>query len=229
MPRSSSQTSLPSSVAAKLRDRRHVHARICVDEKRLPSGEKSILCVPSPSVSTVRPAAVEVHAAIVDVIRVLPGMDAAGAEPDLPLLLVDAVHAADHPLALVIWFFTLPGLRRRKDRGGSSRRARTSRSVRWSHPRSAENILPRVVDECLALLVDDRPDLAGRRIHRQQPQHLVPALVEDEGEAARVGRPAVVVDAPRVVEQLVIERDLLFGLQIEELRPSIGSGSPGLR
>ena len=44
--------------------------------------------------------AVEVDAVVVDEIRVLPGILAAGAEPDLPLLLVDAVDAAHDVFAL---------------------------------------------------------------------------------------------------------------------------------
>ena len=44
--------------------------------------------------------AVEVDAVVVDEVRVLVRIRAAGAEPDLPLLLVDAVDAADDALAL---------------------------------------------------------------------------------------------------------------------------------
>lgn len=40
------------------------------------------------------------HPVIVDIVRILPGLHAAGAEPDLPFLFVDAVYFADHPGAL---------------------------------------------------------------------------------------------------------------------------------
>ncbi len=44
--------------------------------------------------------AVEVDAVVVDEVRILVGILAAGVEPDLPLLLVDAVDAADDVLAV---------------------------------------------------------------------------------------------------------------------------------
>ena len=61
------------------------------------SGENSTWCVPSPSVRTTRPVPSKLTRAEVDVVRVLPAVDAAGAEPDLALLLIDPIDAAGPP------------------------------------------------------------------------------------------------------------------------------------
>ena len=53
----------------------------------------------------------------------------------------------------------------------------------------------------------------------QEPQDLVPALVVDEGEAAGIGGPAVVFDAPGIVEQAVLDGDRFPAGDIEHLRP----------
>ena len=92
-----------------------------------------------------------------------------------------------------------------------------------------QEVLARVVDERRAPLVDDRLDRAAGGIDRQEPQDLVPALVVDEGEAAGIGGPAVVVDAPGIVEQAVLDGDRLSGSATSNSCGRwTGSGSPGL-
>src|SRR5262249_45104697 len=100
--------------AAQLVDGRQVHARVGVDEvlaarrelradraaapraSRASRGSFFVgLMVAVPFGQRDQTAAVEVDAVVVDEVRVLVGVLAAGPEPDLPLILVDAVHAAD--------------------------------------------------------------------------------------------------------------------------------------
>ena len=71
--------------------------------------------------------AVEVDAVVVDEVGVLARVLAAGPEPDLPLLLVDAVDAADDVLALGDLVLDLARPSRRSGRGAASRRARRRR------------------------------------------------------------------------------------------------------
>ena len=82
-----------------------------------------------------------------------------------------------------------------------------------------QEVLARVVDERRALLVDDRLDRAAGGIDGQEPQDLVPALVVEEGEAAGIGGPAEVFDAPGIVEEAVLDGDLFPAGDIEQLRP----------
>ena len=51
--------------------------------------------------------------------------------------------------------------------------------------------------------------LAGVGIDGDDPQHLMAALVVEERKAARVGVPAESVDAPRIGEEVVLDRDFL--------------------
>ena len=65
--------------------------------------------------------AVEVDAVVVDEVRILVRVLAAGAEPDLPLLLVDPVDAADDVFALGDLVLDLARPSRRSGRGAASR------------------------------------------------------------------------------------------------------------
>ncbi len=89
--------------------------------------------------------------------------------------------------------------------------------------------LLRVVDERLRLLVDHRPSLAGRSVDRDDAQNLVPALIEQEAEAAGIGRPVDVFDAPRVFEKRVGDRDLLAVADSEQMRLGDGDLIAGLQ
>ena len=53
----------------------------------------------------------------------------------------------------------------------------------------------------------------------QESQHLVSALIVDEGEAAGIGGPAVVFQAPGIVEQAMIDGDLLPAGDVEQFGP----------
>ena len=98
-PRSSSQTSVPSSARrSSVTGGRSTRDQVSI--RHLRSGENCDRVRAVALGEDHQPGAVEIHAAVVDVVRVLPGTDAAGAEPDLPRFLVDAVDAADDPLAL---------------------------------------------------------------------------------------------------------------------------------
>ena len=172
--------------------------------------------------------AVEVDAAIVDVIRVLIGVNAAGAEPDLAVLLVHAVHAAHHPFAPRDLVLHLPGLRIVE--------VEVVPAVALRHPEDlvgrvevAVELLAAVVDERLALLVDDGAGAAGLGIHRDDAQDLVAALVVEEREPARIRRPAIFLNAPGIGKQLVADRDFLLLAHVEQMRLGDGNLSPGLR
>ena len=64
--------------------------------------------LPSPSVKATRPVPSKLIAVVVEEIGILFRVHAAGAEPDLPLRLVDAVDAADDVFPWVIWFLIVP-------------------------------------------------------------------------------------------------------------------------
>ena len=63
--------------------------------------------------------------------------------------------------------------------------------------------LPRIVNERLAPLIDQRSDRAVRRIHGDDAQHLMTPLVVDKGESAGVVRPPDVPEPPRIREHFV--------------------------
>ena len=59
---------------------------------------------------------------------------------------------------------------------------------------------------------------------------LMAALVVEEREPRRIRRPANLVDAPGVGEQLVVDRDFLARGDVEQVRLRLsGMRSPGLR
>ena len=153
-----------------------------------------------------------------DVVRVLLRMDAAGAEPDLALGLVDAVHAANDPGALGDLVLDLPGL--------GVVKIKVVPAVAFRHPDQfpaaieiVQEVLARIIDERGALLIDDRLDRAAGGIDGQEPQRLVSALIVDEGEAAGIGGPAVVLHAPGIVEEAVLDGHRFPPGEIEHLRP----------
>ena len=83
---------------AQFRNRPLVDARVDVDEEGAVFREAGrVVGLRFGQTREARP--VEVDAVVVDEVRVLAGVHPAPAEPDLPLLIVDARDAADHPLA----------------------------------------------------------------------------------------------------------------------------------
>jgi hypothetical protein len=141
--------------------------------------------------------AVEVDAVILDEIRVLTRVLAARAEPDLALLLIDAVDAPHHPLSLGKLGLHAPAL--------------GVEQVEVGPPvalRLVENLLGAVevteirravaVHECLRPLVDQVPRLAGLRLDLDDAEPLVAAvgLLEREDPAALT--PAQARDAAEV-------------------------------
>ena len=66
-------------------------------------------------------------------------------------------------------------------------------AVAFAHPNQLarviqpfEEVLPAVVDEGFALLIHDRAGFAGFRIHADNPQDLMAALIVTKREAARI-------------------------------------------
>ena len=66
-------------------------------------------------------------------------------------------------------------------------------TVAFTHPNQLarviqpfEEVLPAVVDEGFALLIHDRAGFAGFRIHADNPQDLMAALVVAKSETARI-------------------------------------------
>ena len=73
------------------------------------SGEYSTWCVPSPSVRTTRPVPSKLTRAIMDVVGVLPGVNAAGAETRPGASRRQRDRRRGPPTRpRVIWFFTAP-------------------------------------------------------------------------------------------------------------------------
>ena len=90
-------------------DRGHVDAAVGVDE--IPAIRRKLDRVAAVALGQGdQSGAVEIDAVVMDEVRILVGVLAAGAEPDLPLLLVDAVDAADDVRALGDLVLDLAGL-----------------------------------------------------------------------------------------------------------------------
>src|SRR5258708_5728776 len=79
-------------------DRRQVNARVGIDKEPAIGRERDLVGALALGEDH-QTAAIKVHPRVVDVIRVLPGTQAAGAEPDLPPPFVHVVHPADDPFA----------------------------------------------------------------------------------------------------------------------------------
>ena len=161
--------------------------------------------------------AVEVDAAIMDVIGVLPRMDAAGAEPDLALGVIDAVDAADDPLAsgdLVLDRARFP-----------VDQIEVVPAVALGHPDDLAGRrqffqvkLGIVVDEGGAGFVDDGAGLAGLAVDADQAQGLVAALVEEKNKLLAEGVPVWLADAPRVLEEIVGKRYFFEPIDSKQMR-----------
>ena len=119
-------------------------------------GDHCTWCVPSPSVRTVRPRAVEIR-------RGKSGCSTGPARRGSPPALNQtcrlssstSIHVLHHPLAWRDRVLHAARSWRRTATGGSSRPAPTSRSSRRRSIQSAE-VFAGVIDERLAVLVDDR-------------------------------------------------------------------------
>jgi len=125
--------------------------------------------------------AVKIHAAVVDVVRVLPGADAAGAKPDLPALAVHAIDAANHPLA--------PGDLTLHAAGRGVVEIEVVPAVALRHPDDLPGLV-QIVDELLAGVVDERPALLvadGNELARGDVEQLRP------GQRDAVARLEIVV------------------------------------
>ncbi len=85
-----------------------------------------------------------------------------------------------------------------------------------------------VVDERLALFVDDGAGRARFRIDGDDAQHLMAALVVQKRKAPGIGCPADVLHAPRVGEQIILDRDFLALGHVEKVRFGDGDAVAGL-
>ena len=161
--------------------------------------------------------AVEVHSTEVHVIRILLRPDAARAEPDLPTFVIHAFHAAHDPLAtgnLVLDFA-----------GFCIVKVKMIPAVAFAHPDDFSRFVQvvseafrRVIDERRALLVDDGARLSAGRVHLDDPQRLMAALVVQKREAFRIRGPSYFRDTPCDREQFVADLDLRARLQVEQAR-----------
>ena len=155
-----------------------------------------------------------------DEVRVLPGILASGAEPDLPLLLVDEVNAADDVVSARDLVLDLPLLRIDEVEvppavalGGVEDLAGLVEPVHGLQVHVLGVCGP---DERAGLLVDQVPGLAGVRVDLDHAEPLVAPVDLLVGEMAAVLVPVqsrlVVVDA--------VDRglDLLPGGDVEEVQ-----------
>ncbi len=164
--RSSSQTRLPSLTRRSSVTGSHIHARIRVEEeaaiRRILDTVRAVALGENDQA-----AAIEIDPAIMDVIGILVGVDAAGAEPDLPRLVIDAIDAAHHPTPLGDLVFHSAGV--------GVVEIEMVPAVALRHPddfiRFIEIVgeeLAAVVDEGFALFVDDGAGVAGLRHRRRR-------------------------------------------------------------
>ena len=149
-----------------------------------------------------QPRTIEPNPPQVQVIRVLPRHDATGPEPHLPGLRVDPLHPADHPFP--------PGHPLLDLTTSRVAEIQVVPPIPLRHPQrlalvgeAGEVVLARVVDEGLRSLVDGRPGLPRQGVERDQPQHLVAALVVHKADLAAVGAPLELIDLPGLLEQFV--------------------------
>ena len=127
--------------------------------------------------------AVEVDTAVMDVIRILLGPDAAGLKPDLPFFLVNVLDPADHPFAPGYLVFNASRF--------SIVEIKMVPAVPLRHPDDficvvdvTTESFAGVVDKSLALFIDDDTGPAGRSVHTNYTQYLVTSLVIEEREPA---------------------------------------------
>ena len=169
--------------------------------------------------------AIEVDPVVVGEVGILAGVHPARLEPDLPLVLIHAVHHAHHPLALgdlvlhlagdaVIKVKMLPAVTLR----GPDDLLAVIQVVAVPAPAGKTLGQQVVVDEGLAGLVDQRARLAGLRVHLDHAVDLVAALIVLEGEAAAILPPHRRCEVVRVGKQRLVDLRLLLRGHVEEGR-----------
>src|SRR4030042_3345943 len=133
--------------------------------------------------------AVEVYTAEMYVIRILLRLNSAGLKPDLPFFLIYVLNSADNPPAPGYLVFNTSSL--------GVVEIEMVPAVPLRHPdnfvRFVEvmtELFAGVVDESLALFIDDGTGLTRRGIHTYDTQYLVTSLVIEEREPARIGQQA---------------------------------------
>ena len=168
--------------------------------------------------------AVEVHAAVVDVIRVLSGADATGPEPNLPRLSIHLVHPAHSPRASCDLILHLA-------RGGVVEPEMIP-AIALGHPdqlaglvEPMQKLFAAVAEKSRALLVHHRLCLAGLGVHCNDAEDLVPALVVGKGEALGVAFPAdreMPALRERIRKQSLAQWNGALREHIEQLRAWVG-------
>ena len=169
--------------------------------------------------------AVEIDPVVMLEVRILAGIHAAGAEPQLAFVFIHLDHVADRPRAL--------GDLRLHLAGGAVDQIEVIPAVALRHPdhflavgevvAKALAGLERgggtvVIEKGLGLFRDDRSGLPGMRVDFDHAEHLVAALVVLEAERARVFPPHQIGHVEGVGEQPRIDRDLLLAAHVEHHR-----------
>ena len=173
-----------------------------------------------------QPGAVEIDPIVVREVRILAGIHAAGAEPDLPLDGIDVLHGAHDPLA-----FGDLVLHRA---GGAVVEIQMVPAVAFRHPDDFLAVVHVVAEllagigeravrgavgeERLRLFRDDRARGAGRRVDFDDAVDLVSALVVFEGQRPAVLAPLELGHRVGVRKQRVVDHDLALGIDDEDHR-----------
>src|SRR6185437_470144 len=172
-------------------------------------------------------APIEIDTAIMKVIGILLLINTTRAKPNLPRFVIDALDAAYHPLPFRDLVFHLAGV--------GVIEIEMVPTVALRHPddfvRRIEIVgeeFAAVVVERLASLVEDSAGGAGLGIDGDDAQHLMAALIVQERETPRIGRPAHVLYAPRIGEQLILDWNFLARGHIEQMRLGEGDTVAGL-
>ena len=162
----------------ELMDRRHIDARIGIDEP-LSIGRSfdAMIAVTLGQLSKV--LAVEIHAAVVAMVRVLIGGDSSRVEPKLLFFLVDPIDRANDPRPLGNLVDQLSVVCRIA--------VQVVPTVAFAPPKNFPIILDpltvslgSIIDVRWASLFNQRGDLTGPRIDGQEPDDLMSTLVVDE-------------------------------------------------
>ena len=125
---------------------------------------------------------IKIHTTVMHVIRVLLWVQATGFEPDLSQFSIDAVNPSDHPWPMGHLLFNFPGERVVK--------VKMIPAITLGHP---QNLLGRIekstmklvgiINESRTCFFDQRPDRAILNRNGQEPEHLMPSLIVEEGKA----------------------------------------------
>ena len=205
--------------AAKFMNGREINAGVVIDEIPVVGGEADVVGSVARSEAN-ESGPVEIDAAVMDVVGVLLRIHAAGAEPDLLLFGIDAVHPAHHPFS--------PGDLVDQFSARGVEEIEVIPAVSLRHPDDLTTVIEVVMKEFLEVvekgfgrILDQGSGFAGPGVHRHDAHDLVSALIVEEGEVGRIGGPAQVPDAPRIVEEAVIERQLLLRFQVAEDKPGL--------